>query len=508
MISHDRFLEFAAAEIDFQLARHEREALEGHLASCAACRAEAAALRADARAMAELPELRLALARADRLLEAAMVRPTRRPNLRHVAVAAFLALLALGALAVGAELLRETVRPPLVVVPPPSIAPPILPAGPWTVAVSADAATAMESLPVAIAESSGRLVAVSRVACTTQSDTGNVTCIAQVRRSADGQTWAPVTSAAFDFSEIFTLSGPEIGMWDIAGAPAGFVAIGYDGPSSPLRAAVWTSPDGALWERQDLGAVFANARINAIAAGGPGWVIVGSVHEADGPRGAAWTSPDGRSWTRVADGPVFDVGGYIDTGEEPGSGSLRDVVANGDVVVAVGDTCGAPGLGCRAATWRSADAGVTWTRAVGPDVVGNLTEVIDADGGFMAFGQTCKIEPPCMPMIAASVDGTTWTSAPSVVLPGEARVFAAVAVDGGIVAAASQADGLLVMGTRDGTIWDVIHAEKATAPGLTWIQALGAVRTPTGAIFVGYVEDQGAPEALVPVVIQVHSGSR
>lgn len=514
MTTHDWFLQFAAVEIDFPLAQNERAALERHLETCSACRAEAVALRSDAQAIANLPPRRLDPERADRILGNALVRKARRPTLRLVALAALIALAALGALTVGAQLLRESVRPPVAVVPPPSVAPPILPAGPWTVALAADAATAMESLPVAVAESGGRLVAIGRAACTTQSDTGDPQCVAQVRRSLDGVTWTAVTSLSQELNEIFPTSGPQIGMWEIAGGPEGFVAIGYDG-GAELRVAVWTSPNGDLWERQPSGGVFAGARVNAITAGGPGWVIVGSVLLTDGPRGAIWTSPEGRTWTRSMDGPVFDVGGYFDTGEEPGSGSVRDVVADGEVIVAVGDTCDARGGACRATTWRSSDAGATWVRGTGPDVVGNLTEVIKADGGFMAFGEFCKVEPPCMPMIASSVDGTTWTSAPSVILPAEARVLAAVAVDGGIVAAASKENGLIVMGTRDGTAWEVLHeefrgpsADEPPPPGFASLLALGAVRTSTGgAILVGYMEVQNEPEPWVPLVIAVESRS-
>lgn len=514
MTTHDRFLELAAVEIDFPLVQNERAALERHLETCPACRAEAAALRSDARAIAELWQPRLDPVRADQLLGNVLVRKARRPALRYIAIAALLALLTLGALAVGAELLRETVRPPLVVVPAPSIAPPILPAGPWTVAMAADAASSIGGLPVAIAESGGRLVAVGRASCTTDSDTGDVRCTAHVRRSVDGLTWTAVTSPAFEFDEVFATSGPEIGMWDIAGRPDGFVAIGYDGPS-PLRAAVWTSPEGELWERLELGAVFANARVNSVTVGGPGWVIVGSVHETDGPRGAAWTSPDGRTWTQVPDGPTFDVGGYLDTGEEPGSGSLRDVAATGDVVVAVGDTCDSQGGACRAATWRSSDAGATWARAIGPDVVGNLTQVILTQDGFMAFGVSCKVEAPCTAMLASSDDGTTWSWTPSVILPAESRILAAVAVDGGIVAGASQDNGLIVMGTRDGTTWDVLHqealqpsADATPQPGFATLQALRAVRTSASrAVFVGYMEVQNEPEPWTPLVIHVDSRS-
>ena len=520
MITHDRFLEFAAVKIDFPLAQNEREALERHLATCSACRAEAVALRADAQAIVNLPPRRLDPERADQILGNALVRKARRPNLRLVALAALIALAALGALAVGAQLLRQSEKPPLAVIPPPSIAPSNVPAvpsgqlGPWTFDMPAEAATSLDGLAVALAESNGRLVAIGQPVCTNESETGDAQCVAAVRRSVDGLTWTPVRSAAFEFNEIFPTSGPQIGMLDIAGGPAGFVVIGYDG-AEQLRVAVWTSPDGELWEYQPSSGVFAEARINAVAAGGPGWVIVGSVHRADGPRGAIWTSQDGRIWSRVADSPVFDVGGYFDTLEEPSSGSLRHLVADGDVIVAVGDICDDQGRECRAATWRSADGGATWRRAVGPDAAGALTDVIATGEGFVAFGRQCATEPPCVITLASSGDGTSWVSKPSLALPADAEVLAAVEVGGGIVAVSSRENGLIAMATRDGTTWEVLHEQVFQAstdlsppPGYASLGALDGVSTATGgAILVGFMQIESDPEPFTPLVIHVDAAS-
>ena len=53
MTTHVRFEQLAAAAIDFDLTRAEREQLDAHLAGCPACRATAGAYRRDALAMRE-----------------------------------------------------------------------------------------------------------------------------------------------------------------------------------------------------------------------------------------------------------------------------------------------------------------------------------------------------------------------------------------------------------------------------------------------------------------------
>ena len=61
--AHRRFLELAAASIDFDLSQREHRDLNAHLAACASCRRDLAALRGDARTIAALPLLALPLGR-------------------------------------------------------------------------------------------------------------------------------------------------------------------------------------------------------------------------------------------------------------------------------------------------------------------------------------------------------------------------------------------------------------------------------------------------------------
>ncbi len=116
---HDEFLELAAAAIDFELTPAEHESLAGHLRGCRSCGRRVAGLQGDQRAIAQLPPHLLAQARVDRIavrIGRGGARPA--PTLRVVALAALLALLALGTIAVGSELLRHRDETNLSVVPP------------------------------------------------------------------------------------------------------------------------------------------------------------------------------------------------------------------------------------------------------------------------------------------------------------------------------------------------------------------------------------------------------
>jgi hypothetical protein len=105
---HDDYLELAAAGLDFELSRTEREALAGHLAECIPCRRRIAGLQADQRAIAQMPVFVLSPAGAARVRRGSgQVRRGTMPVLRLVAIAAMLALLAGATIAVGAEVMRR-----------------------------------------------------------------------------------------------------------------------------------------------------------------------------------------------------------------------------------------------------------------------------------------------------------------------------------------------------------------------------------------------------------------
>ena len=129
---HDEFLELAAASIDFELSGAERAALAAHLADCIPCRRQVMGLEADQRAMARLPSFTLAPESVDQMRGRIHRSDSpARPLLRVFAIAAMLALLAVSAFTVGAEILRRDRDRNLSVVPPTvSIESPLSSSGP------------------------------------------------------------------------------------------------------------------------------------------------------------------------------------------------------------------------------------------------------------------------------------------------------------------------------------------------------------------------------------------
>ena len=128
---HRRPLELAAAAVDFELSPFEREELDRHLAGCSSCRSRINGLRRDALAIEALQILPVTAERSAGLRAATLARRDRSawPAIRLVAVAAILALLALGAVAVGSSLFdRDAVRLTVVEPSPSNVAPaPITP---------------------------------------------------------------------------------------------------------------------------------------------------------------------------------------------------------------------------------------------------------------------------------------------------------------------------------------------------------------------------------------------
>lgn len=488
MTVHERFLESVSVELDFVLIPSERDAVERHLATCPSCQAEAAALRADARAIVDLPVARLDPVRAERILGITLVRTPRRPSLQLVLLGALLALLTLGALAIGSELLREAPRPPFVVVPPsvaPSIAPTSAPSGvPGWLVADIGAPGALPGRFTTVASSGSTYVAVGGQTCVSSGDvvTG---CSADVYRSTDGRSWTRVDTAqaSLGLGTAITLSGPSRGMIDVAGGGQGFVAIGYAG-SDVLRPTLWMSVDGLIWDRLAQ-APFDGAELTAVVNAGGRWVVAGAIVDGVAPRGATWWSDDGTTWNRAPDSVVFDVGGFIDTGETPGVGGIRALATDGSRIVGVGTVCDAEGRSCPAAIWTS-DDGIRWDRKEGLDLSGEVGLVfggfaVHGDGGFLVMGSSCPAT-GCVGIGLLSTDGRTWTE---VSQAGLGEILAVAPIPGGYVVATptkTLPPGLALFGSTDGRSWRSIDGIPTVENGV--LAGVDLTPTPDGYVMV------------------------
>jgi hypothetical protein len=98
----------------------------------------------------------------------------------------------------------------------------------------------------------------------------------------------------------------------LAGGP-GLIALGSDAANDG-DGAIWTSADGVAWTRvaeDSLGGPESQS-LQAVAVGGPGLVAVGSeyLQATDEEVGVVWTSTDGALWERHDDPDLFGGGGY------------------------------------------------------------------------------------------------------------------------------------------------------------------------------------------------------
>ena len=110
MTTHESYLELAAGALDFDLSDAERSVLDEHLRSCGSCRHRASRMATDIPASAGNQAFHLSEAGYHRINER-LRSPGRSPlgTLRLVAIAVLIAIAALGAVQVGAQLIERLV---------------------------------------------------------------------------------------------------------------------------------------------------------------------------------------------------------------------------------------------------------------------------------------------------------------------------------------------------------------------------------------------------------------
>jgi putative zinc finger protein len=131
MSIHDAFLELAAASIDFELDDDEQAELDRHLAGCEACQRAAAGFRDDAAMIAFGAGPDLSPGRSEAILAAALRPSQNRSPLRLLGIAAVVAIVGVGLVAVGIEYLTRSQAPMAAVASSPGASPaPALSGGP------------------------------------------------------------------------------------------------------------------------------------------------------------------------------------------------------------------------------------------------------------------------------------------------------------------------------------------------------------------------------------------
>jgi hypothetical protein len=208
------------------------------------------------------------------------------------------------------------------------------------------------------------------------------------------------------------------------------------------------------------------------------------------------------TWTAVPDGPEFEIGGYLDTGEVLLAGGIADIAARGDGLVAAGKRCDELGESCEVALWTSSD-GRSWGLQSDVTGFGALRAAAAGPGGFLALGSLCARSdcPPEGDRVAGyfSSDGVAW-EAVDLAVPAPNQGVAAVTA-GDVFAAVIATDStphVSVWASHDGRTWSEVP-ETLEIEGAVVIFDVTAIVLPLGtALIVGSAEtDAPGPTTFV-----------
>jgi hypothetical protein len=350
------------------------------------------------------------------------------------------------------------------------------------------------ALVTGVAVGPSSMVAVGQRACT-QGRRETSRCWGLAWTSPDGTTWEAVDprSSGLDLG-LFRpiISGPEVGLEGVAYGPGGFLAFGRVGEPGGQRSAVWRSDDGSSWERVTASDAFpTRARLRTILGAEDGYLLGGVTYFDKAPRAAIWSSPDGRTWTPArGEDQVFEIGGYIDTMEDPQAGGVNAFAlfpgpddgagAIEDGVIAVGQRC-MPSFDrdpwawngtCWGQQWRSED-GLTWRAGDMPRTQGAVTLVATAGDRIVTDAPVCAGD--CASALLLRDDVSDWRVAYGSPVDGELEALVSVGGHFQALLAVRDEDGevdgdrLALWSSGDGTDWALEEAQPTLPATITWL---------------------------------------
>ncbi|HSH11539.1 MAG TPA: hypothetical protein VLA10_07115, partial [Ilumatobacter sp.] len=343
------------------------------------------------------------------------------------------------------------------------------------------------------------------------------------------------------------------GMADVVIGGPGFIAVGAVGSVGDLDAAVWTSPDGYLWERvahdESVFGGIGDQVMRGLAAGGPGFIATGYDTSGNDWDAAVWTSPDGLVWTRLSDvegvfgGPgrqsadsvvavdnmVLAVGHHVDDVDQDvavwmspdglawarvahdedvfggdGNQATAAVTPTESGFVAVGhdvEDFGPAGADYDAAIWQSPD-GTNWSRLphdeaiFGGDGWQGLRTILAAESGLVALGWA-EHDGSYDVAVWTSTDGTDWVRAThdedELGGPGEQMVNDIAEGDLGLVAAGRDAADAAIWISTDGAAWTQLHDEAFGGPGPQEIRGVAVLDDLVVGVGIDWAADEPIP---------------
>lgn len=189
----------------------------------------------------------------------------------------------------------------------------------------------------------------------------------------------------------------------VARRPGRSIAVGTEVGRSDRDPVVWSSSEGAQWQRVALDVPPADQALSLAAAGARGFAAAGTSRQAEAVFPLLLTSLDGIAWRMVDTGPASDFGA---------TATITALAVGADGMVAVGAVASDTEDG---AIWFSAD-GVGWQRvplATTGSGPGNqrFTSVVLSRTGLVAAGLDERTGREA-PMIWHSQDGRAWERRP------------------------------------------------------------------------------------------------
>lgn len=278
--------------------------------------------------------------------------------------------------------------------------------------------------------------------------------------SADGIAWVVTADDQDSLSQgaVHPLAVVDIGSRMVA------VGAACDDPerSCPVRPAVWTSDDGAIWTRVPHQAtVFGSVGgMHDVIVTDAGVMAVGTVCDARSCQPAVWTSPDGLNWTRTWVGAATDLGPFLRR-DPTQSVSLADQI-DPDVFVE-----GVPfledGAGLLVESWNG--DGIR-TQVAYPHM---RSVVVGPDGLLVAVGVACDDATTCAAAVWTAADANKWERIPhdTVVFQDKTSMHSVAFGASGFVAVGAQQNGGVVWTSLDGHTWAEVPGRRGTFASAT-----------------------------------------